>query len=160
MSEMSHCGAGNAVKYRQPQGSKRRSRLFQQCPASRGQFLWDSPPSLALQHPTAWSRVTPRARLGSASICLWNLNVHLWAMKRVQANEWLKNMSRGRGCFGLSGCKMSIHKKQEAREKKNQEGIMKLGMGRERKRKRGPQNLKQWPLSSAVKSKRLESVSC
>lgn len=65
-------------------------------------------------------------------------------MKRVQANEWLRNMSGGRGCLGLSGCKMSIHKKQEAREeKKNQEGIMKLGMGRERKRKRGPENLKQ-----------------
>lgn len=38
---------------------------------------------------------------------------------------------------------MSIHKEQEARGEKNQEGIMKLGMGRERKRKRGPGNLKQ-----------------
>lgn len=67
-------------------------------------------------------------------------------MKRVQANEWLRNMSGGRGCFGLSGCKMSIHKKQEARArgaKKNQEGIMKLGMGRGRKGRRGPENLKQ-----------------
>ena len=62
-------------------------------------------------------------------------------MKRVQANEWLKNMSGGRGYFRVSGCKMSIHKKQE-REKKNQEGIMKLGMGRERKRKQGLENLK------------------
>jgi len=33
-------------------------------------------------------------------------------MKRVQANEWLKNMSGGRGC------KMSIHKKQEGAKKK------------------------------------------
>lgn len=68
-------------------------------------------------------------------------------MKRVQANEWLRNMSGGRGRFGLSGGKMSIHKKQEARarggKKKNQEGIMKLGMGRERKGRRGPENLKQ-----------------
>ncbi len=37
---------------------------------------------------------------------------------------------------------MSIHKKQEGEKKKNQEGIMKLGMGRERKRKQGLQNLK------------------
>lgn len=40
----------------------------------------------------------------------------------------------------MSGYKMSIHKKQE--RKKNQEGIMKLGMGRERKRKQGLENLK------------------
>lgn len=66
-------------------------------------------------------------------------------MKRVQANEWLRNMSGGRGCFGLSGCKMSIHKKQESESRGggNQEGIMKLGMGRERKGRRGPENLKQ-----------------
>lgn len=31
-------------------------------------------------------------------------------------------MSGGRGCFRLSGCKMSIHKKQEAREKKKSRG--------------------------------------
>ena len=41
---------------------------------------------------------------------------------------------------------MSIHEKsrRETREKKkkNQEGIMKLGMGRERKRKQGLENLK------------------
>lgn len=51
-------------------------------------------------------------------------------------------MSGGRGYFGVSGCKMSIHKKQEREEKKNQEGIMKLGMGQERKRKHGLENLK------------------
>lgn len=72
--------------------------------------------------------------------------------KGVQANEWLRNMSgEGRGCFGVSGCKMSIHKKKEKKErrsgrkkkrKKNQEGIMKLGMGRGRKRKQGLENLK------------------
>lgn len=67
--------------------------------------------------------------------------------KGVQANEWLRNMSgEGRGCFGVSGCKMSIHKKKKKREeeeeKKNQEGIMKLGMGRGRQRKQGLENLK------------------
>lgn len=69
--------------------------------------------------------------------------------KGVQANEWLRNMSgEGRGCFGVSGCKMSIHKKkkkkkrEEEEEKKNQEGIMKLGMGHGRKRKQGLENLK------------------
>lgn len=50
-------------------------------------------------------------------------------------------MSEGRGYFGVSGSKMSIHKKQEG-EKKNQEGIMKLGMGQERKRKQALENLK------------------
>lgn len=43
-------------------------------------------------------------------------------MKRVQANEWLRNMSGGRGGFKVSGCKMSIHKKAEGRRKKKSRG--------------------------------------
>lgn len=44
-------------------------------------------------------------------------------------------MSGGRGCFGVSGCKMSIHKKQKEEEKKKSRGNNEIRDGAREKEK-------------------------